>query len=145
MDSFIERRKYQRCGGTICKAVISVNGEGQKEFELCDISAGGIKFVSQSRYEENTSLTVSLTVYSLLSEFKMKLDGHIVRVECTKHGYAYSVKFDNISIYNQVQLDEIINSHINSINSNRHAAEDGIYTFMLVPKGRPSPLKKVQR
>ncbi|RCX11252.1 PilZ domain-containing protein [Anaerobacterium chartisolvens] len=145
MDNFTERRKYQRCSGSICKAVISVNGGRQEEIELCDISAGGIKFASQSRYEENTSLTVSLTVYSLLSEFKMKIDGYIIRVERAKHGYAYSVKFDDISIYNQVQLDEIINSHINSINSNRHAAEDGIYTFMLVPKGRPPALKKVQR
>lgn len=145
MTLFAERRKYQRCSSTICKAMISMDGRRWWDIELCDISAGGLKFASNSTYEVNMPVNLQLKVYNMLSEFDMRLEGHIVRVERQKDGYAYAVKFDSINKYNQVQLDEVIKSKITVSNSKQPVAEDGIYTFLFLPRVRAASFRSKMR
>ncbi|MCX8131235.1 MAG: PilZ domain-containing protein [Clostridia bacterium] len=141
MTYFSERRKYQRCSGAVCKAMVMTDKMRWRDIELCDISAGGLKFAASSPYDAVAPINLHLTVHNMLSEFEMKLEGHIVRMEERKGGYTYSVKFDRINKYNQVQLDEVIKSKISVYTNRQPVAEDGIYTFLFLPRIRPSSFR----
>jgi c-di-GMP-binding flagellar brake protein YcgR len=145
MTLFVERRKYQRCNRTVCKARLSKDSRRWGDIELCDISAGGLMFASNSTYEINTPIQLQLTVYNMLSEFVMKLEGHIIREQREKDRFSYSVKFDSINKYNQVQLDEVIKSKITVRNSKQPVAEDGIYTFLFIPRVKPASFRSKMR
>lgn len=137
MSDYAERRKYQRYDNVVCKAMVSLDGSRWDSFEISDISAGGLSFVSGKYLGKDTKLLFNIDVYNMLSEFNLKLEGHIVREEVVKGIFSYAVKFANIDKYTQVQLDELIKSKITIINSAKPAFDDGIYTFLLIPRSRP--------
>lgn len=145
MTLFAERRKYQRCNSTVCRARLSTDKRRWGDIELCDISAGGLMFAANSTYDVDMPVQLQLTVYNMLSEFEMKLEGHIVRVQREKDRCCYSVKFDSINKYNQVQLDEVIKSKITVRNSKQPVAEDGIYTFLFLPRVRTTSFRSKMR
>jgi hypothetical protein len=145
MDVFAERRKYQRCTKTICKAFLSADGQRWNEVELSDISAGGLRFNSRKKYENNMHLKFNLNVYNALSEFNMKIEGNVLNSTLSKDKAEYAVKFENINKYTQVQLDEIIKSKVTVNNTVSLAPEDGIYTFMFLPNRRTPSIRNRMR
>jgi hypothetical protein len=145
MDMFAERRKYQRCTKTICKALMSTDGIRWNNVELCDISAGGLRFSSKDKFDNNTHLKFDLNVYNALSEFNMKVEGNVLNSTLSKDKAEYVVKFDNINKYTQVQLDEIIKSKVTINNTESLAPDDGTYTFMFLRSRRPTSIKNKMR
>lgn len=145
MDLFAERRKYQRCTKTICKALLSTDGIRWNNVELCDISAGGLRFSSKGKFDNNAHLKFDLNVYNALSEFNMKVEGNVLNSTLSKDRAEYTVKFDNINKYTQVQLDEIIKSKVTINNAVSLAPEDGIYTFMFIPRRNTRSIKNKMR
>ena len=145
MDVFAERRKYQRCTKTICKAFLSTDGQRWSDEELLDVSAGGLRFSSNKKYENNTQLKFNLNVYSNLSEFNMKIDGSVISSTTSKEKAEYAVKFENLNKYTQVQLDEVIKSKVSINNNLSESPEDGAYTFMFLPKKASSSIRNKMR
>jgi hypothetical protein len=145
MDVFAERRKYQRCSKTICKAFLSTDGHRWDDVELSDISAGGLRFSSRKKFENNTHLKFNLNVYNALSEFNMKIEGNVLKATLAEDKAEYAVKFDNINKYTQVQLDEIIKSKVTINNNISLEPEDGVYTFMFLQKRRPTSIRNKMR
>ncbi len=146
MAYFAERRKYQRCSYTICKVAMWTSDNFKwHDIELLDISAGGLKFASKEKYDQRDHLFFDICVYNMLSEFNMKLEGHIVREEMDNGKYLYSVKFENINKYCQIQLDEIIKSKVTVSNlPPPPTTDDGIYTFLFIPRTRPGRLGRLR-
>jgi len=144
MDLFAERRKYQRCCQTICKALMSVDGIRWNDIELCDISAGGLSYKSKNKYEMNTDIRFNLIVHKAMSEFNLMFEGRIISSNDKNDITKYAVKFHNTNKYTQVQLDEIIKSKISIINCPSITIEGGEYTFLLTPK-RSSSIKNKMR
>ncbi|MDP4094997.1 MAG: PilZ domain-containing protein [Bacillota bacterium] len=141
MNYIAEHRKYQRCSSKICKAEIKAGDGEWDEVELKDISAGGLKFLSKRIYELQSPVCVDIFVYSVFSEFNMKLNGTIIRKDHDRDCLSYSVCFDSMDRYKRVQLDEIIKSKL-CINDSKHPAfEDGMYEFLFLPKTRLSKVK----
>jgi hypothetical protein len=145
MDLFAERRKYQRCTKTICKAFMSVDGQRWNDIELCDISAGGLRFNSKSKYENREHLKFNLNVYNALSEFNMKVEGNVINTTALKDKTEYAVKFQDINKYTQVQLDEIIKSKVTLSNNVPLSPDDGIYTFLFMPRRKTTSIRNKMR
>lgn len=145
MTLFAERRKYQRCSSAIGKAMISMDKKTWLDIEMCDISAGGLKFVSDAAYELGAQMDIQLKVYNMMSEFEMELEGNIIRIQEERNGYAYSVKFHSMDKYKRVQLDEVIKSKISVCNSKQPMAEDGMYTFLFLPKAKAASISGKMR
>lgn len=132
----IERRKYHRIDSIVYKAVLSLDGINWESFHISDISAEGLRFVSDRSIDSGSKLFFNICIYNMLSEFDLKLQGHIVREEAGKDLYSYSAKFDDIDKYTWVQLDELIKSKISLTGSEQNSSDDGTYTFMLIPRTR---------
>jgi hypothetical protein len=140
-----ENRKYQRCVNLVCKGQMSIDGKRWEDFEMCDISAGGLKLVSGKLFQVKTPLHFKLKVYNMLSEFNLRFEGHVTRIEMDKGKREYAVRFDNIDKYSQIQLDEVIKSRVTLVHSIHSAPEDGSYTFLLMPRVRMSHLRNRMR
>lgn len=136
MEDFSERRSYQRCDNTICKAMLSLDEIRWDSFEVNDISAGGLSFVSGRYLEQEAKLFFNIYVYNMLSEFNLKLEGHIIRMSRNGGVYSYAIKFDNVDKYTQVQLDELVKSKITLTNTHEPAIDDGTYSFLLMPRSK---------
>jgi hypothetical protein len=137
MDVPLERRKYQRSIAQCAKTHISLDGNDWREVEVVDISAGGLCFKSQRKFEPQTKLMFNLWVYCMMSEFNLKLDGAVIRGEEHGNDIVYSVKFENVDKYTQVQLDEVIKSSVH-VKKETYFPDlgDATYTFMAIPKFR---------
>ncbi len=138
MDYLTEQRKYQRCSSTICKTSLSFDKKIWEEIELCDISAGGLKFFSSRDIDIDALVNFDISLYNVLSEFNMKFEGKIVRKENAEFRKVYAVKFQNTNKYYQIQLDEVIKSKIvvAKFNQPQPDYEGGVYTFFLIPRYR---------
>ncbi|MFZ5989679.1 MAG: PilZ domain-containing protein [Bacillota bacterium] len=134
MVSIQDKRKYQTSNGTICAASVSHDGIRWREVEVADISPVGLKFYSTKVYNTGEILNFDLCVYSMLSEFNLTVEGCITDRETLTEGYCYGVKFNNVEEHVKIQLDEIIKANI--ISKNAHEAGDGIYSFILTPRGK---------
>jgi len=141
MVYFSERRKYKRYDSTICKVQVSTDRKRWAEIDLIDISAGGLKFSSKNTYGESDPLYVHLMVYNMLSEFSMNFDARLIRTQKAGDKNIYAARFCGMNKYNQIQLDEIIKSKISVANLKEPVMEDGTYTFLLIPRTRPSKLR----
>ncbi len=139
-----ESRKYQRCSNLVCKTQMSIDEKRWVDFEISDISAGGLKFISSNVFEKSVPLSFILNVFNMLSEFNLKFEGQITRVEMTKGKYEYAVRFSNIDKYTQIQLDEVIKSKITLNHISHCAPEDGSYTFLLMPHNKSSHYRKTR-
>lgn len=141
MSYFAERRKYQRCDSIICKALMSVDESRWDVVELSDISAGGLSFYSNCPFDENTRLFLNLYVYNMLSEFNIKLEGQVVRVDRNRGRNVYAVRFVNIDKYQQVQLDELVKSRVTVKNAREYVVHEEEYSMFLFPRFRPRARK----
>ncbi|MCX7745641.1 MAG: PilZ domain-containing protein [Clostridia bacterium] len=142
MTYLVERRKYQRCYSSICNAHLSTDRKQWLEVDITDISAGGLKFSTYKEYAPDDLLHIDLHVYNMLSEFNVKFEGKVIRHEVVKGQNVYSIKFINVNRSSQIQLDEVIESKITVKNYKNHIdeSEDGVYTFLLMPKVKPRKL-----
>jgi hypothetical protein len=122
----------------VCKTLLSLDKKNWEGIELCDISAGGLKFVSGMDFHCEEHLNFNISLYNLLSEFNLHFQAAIVRKEISEGKNIYAAKFINVNKYSQIQLDEIIKSKIVVANSNmpRPDYEEGIYTFFLLNRVR---------
>jgi hypothetical protein len=77
----------------------------------------------------------------MLSEFNLKFEGQITRIEIDKGKRDYAVMFYNINKHSQIQLDEVIKSRVTLVNHIHSAPEDGSYTFLLMPRMRTPCLR----
>lgn len=138
MSYLAEKRKYQRCDNLVCKALISTDETRWENMELCDISAGGLLFTTKHNLHEGIKLYFNLYVYNMLSEFNIKLEGRVVRVQRSKSRDIYAVRYENLNKYIQVQLDELIKSKMTVKNSPEHefVLKDE-YSILLLPRLRP--------
>lgn len=136
-----ERRKYQRCDSIVCKALMSRDESRWENIELNDISAGGLSFHSSHMFNEKDKLYFNLYVYNMLSEFNIKLEGRIVRVERTREKSRIAIKFENINKYQQVQLDELIKSRVTVRNAHEQVISEEEYSIFLFPRFRPRSRK----
>lgn len=137
MPYLAERRKYQRCDCLICKAMMSTDEMRWENAELNDVSAGGLSFVSDAAFSEGSKVFFNLYVYNMLSEFNIKLEGRIIRIDSSKIKKVYSVKFENINKYQQVQLDELVKSKITVRNLHQEKVFEEEYSIFLFPRFRP--------
>ncbi|MDP4182500.1 MAG: PilZ domain-containing protein [Bacillota bacterium] len=139
MNQVSEKRKYQRCTNAVCKIMLSCDKKHWEEIDLCDISAGGLKFTAKKDLESNANYYFDISVYNMLSEFNLKFEASMVRKEVNGNENNYAVKFINVNKYNQIQLDEVIESRIVVAKQNqpRPNYEEGVYTFFLIPRIRP--------
>ncbi len=130
-----ERRKYQRCHSVICKAQMSADEKHWTNSELVDLSAGGLSFASSNAtFNENGKVFFNLYVYNMLSEFNIKLEGRIIRIDRSNSKRLYSVKFDNINKYQQVQLDELVKSKISLCDKKNEPVYEEEYSIFLFPR-----------
>lgn len=136
MANIPEQRGYQRCTSIICKVHVSSDRRQWSDVGLCDVSAGGLKFTSSKSFEKDVQLYFDLSVYNMLSEFNMKFDGKIIRESNDDGMHTYSIEFDKPDKYTQIQLDELIKSKVTLKDSLQPNSDDGIYTFLFLPKGR---------
>jgi len=134
MVYFNDMRKYQRCANMVCKVLMSTDKGRWNDIELVDISAGGLKFRSQCEYDLKTPLYFDISIYNMLSEFNLRLEGLIVRQEREKGAYLYAVKFVNMEKHCRVQLDEVIKSRITVNKASQDVLDDGYYAFILAPR-----------
>lgn len=135
MADFAERRKYKRWNNPLCKVMLSNDKKSWEGCEVCDLSAGGLKFIGNRHFSIGQFIYVDLTVFSGCSEFRMVLTAQIV------HGVdlEYGVKFLDISKQHIIQIDEIVKAAIEKSQENLnhyHKFEDGIYTFCFNPVRR---------
>ena len=137
MSYLAERRRYQRCDSIICKALMSVDESRWVNVELSDISAGGLGFYSNCSFDEKARLFFNLYVYNMLSEFNIKLEGHIIRVDRNHGRNVYAIRFININKYQQVQLDELVKSRVTVKNAREHVINEEEYSIFLFPRFRP--------
>lgn len=145
MESLAERRRYQRCTTNLCKVLLSTDEKKWKEAELIDISAGGLRITTKRMYEADKKLYVNLSIYNMLSEFNLRFEAVVLRREKCNEGFSYAVKFVNVCKYCQVQLDEIVKAKLSLRSDSMHGPEDGIYTFLLIPRVRPARMRLNQR
>lgn len=138
MPYLAERRKYQRCDSIIYKAHMSTDEMRWENAEINDISAGGLSFSSHAHYSEGSKLHFNLYVYNMLSEFNIRLEGRIIRVDRSKSRKAYSVVFENINKYQQVQLDELIKSKITLKERKAEPVYEEEYSIFLFPRFKPA-------
>lgn len=137
MSYLAERRKYQRCDSIICKALMSVDESRWDSVELCDISAGGLGFYSKCSFDEKSKMFFNLYVYNMLSEFNIKLEGQVIRIDRDRGRNVYAVRFVNINKYQQVQLDELVKSKVTVKNAREHVIHEEEYSIFLFPRFRP--------
>jgi c-di-GMP-binding flagellar brake protein YcgR len=134
MAYFVERRKYQRCTSIMCKTMMSVDGARWDDVDICDISAGGLKFLSKNDFDLTTKLHFNVYFYNLLSEFNIRFNGYLIRKDNEKDYSLYSVRFMNVNKHHEVQMDELIKSKVSVKNANDAMVDDGIYTFLVAPR-----------
>ena len=138
MPIHAERRKYQRCDSIICKAQMSIDEKRWVISELVDLSAGGLSFASSnSSFNEGCKVYFNLYVYNMLSEFNIKLEGSIIRIDRNNSKRLYSVKFENINKYQQVQLDELVKSKITICDRHNGRVFEEEHSIFLFPKLSP--------
>lgn len=137
MAYFSEQRKYQRCGSIVCKAMISTDSVRWSGTDLVDLSAGGLSFTSKAEYKEGEKVCFNLYIYNMLSEFNIRAEGRIVRIDNTQGNRMYGVRFENLSKYSQVQLDELVKSRVKVGNAHEHTLHDELYSLILLPRIKP--------
>ncbi len=138
MSYMAEKRKYQRCDNLVCKALISTDEMRWESMEICDVSAGGLMFATSHSLQAGMKLYFNLYVYNMLSEFNIKLEGRIVRVERSNGRNVYAVHYENLNKYLQVQLDELVKSKITVRNPHEHdfTLKEEEYSILLLPRLR---------
>lgn len=134
MEDFTERRKYQRCDNVVCETTVNVDGDQWIVAELCDISAAGLRFASEHVFNIEDKLLVHLVVYNMLSEFKIKVSGSVIRIdhECGKS--IYVIKYKDINKHTLVLLDELVRSGLLFKNSHEHLLNEEQYSLLLLPR-----------
>jgi c-di-GMP-binding flagellar brake protein YcgR len=99
---------------------MSSNESRWDNIELFDLSGGGLSFYSGTAFTEGERLFFNLYVYNMLSEFNIRLEGRIVRIDGSKGRHLYAVRFENMNKYHQVQIDELVKSKVTVKNTPEH-------------------------
>lgn len=134
-----EHRNYQRCETAICDLKVSIDKKYWNEAELLDISAGGLKMYTTVGLRLNDKVYFQINVINLSAEFNLKVEACITRVSKYKEGFVFSMKFENVDKFTEVQLDELVNSNLKAQHDPSKCCDDGLYTYSMM--SRPKPIK----
>jgi hypothetical protein len=123
--------------------MMSNDKKNWQEIDVCDISAGGLKFTSTNDLGSENNYYFEVSVYNMLSEFNLTFEAALVRKEVSSNENTYAAKFVNVNKYNQIQLDEVIESRITVSKQSQPTPnyEEGVYTFFLIPRMRSRRIK----
>ncbi|MCL1822808.1 MAG: PilZ domain-containing protein [Oscillospiraceae bacterium] len=103
------RRSYKRDTNFCTDAKVSLDGRIWHSATVYDISAGGLKFVTNIIFDMDENLWFDLDIPEFLSKHQMKLQGVIRRQEDEENEqFVYGVSFINISPDIQIGIDENI-------------------------------------
>jgi hypothetical protein len=137
-----ERRKYQRCYNMIGKVIISYNERDWMEIDLCDVSANGLRFMSNSKIDLNSKLYVHMYIYNMLSEFSLRFEADVLRYDNHSGKNEYAAKFCNVDKYKLIQLDEIVKSKISIRDIPKsHMQEENNHALQFVPRAHSRRIK----
>lgn len=136
MGIFQERIAQKTNNATLCTASVSSDMIRWRDVDVDDISTSGLTFYSDKAYKVGQVLKFELKVYSMLTEFDIPLEGQIVEEKKSADGFGYTVKYEKMEKYIQVQLDEIFKANIAAKTTSEVATGDGIYSFILNPGSR---------
>lgn len=103
----IERRFYQRTAPH-CDAKYSVDGKKWVEFNVADISSGGLQMHAADEFELNDRVLFDIILYGLSSELEFRAEGAVRRKSHAKHYYVYGISFVNMSNNIKIHIDEMI-------------------------------------
>lgn len=111
-NQVINRRQYQRLTtNIICKVQIGKTLEESYSAEICDISAGGIRFrfdLDDVNFEFSEKIYIQLYIYDNLKQLSFVLEGDILRIDEN----ICAVRYKNIDKHIQCELDRIISESI---------------------------------
>ncbi|MCL2019030.1 MAG: PilZ domain-containing protein [Oscillospiraceae bacterium] len=105
-----DRRAYVRDTLYRSKIKISLDGDIWHDAWVFDISAGGLKFVTNIMFEIGVDLWFDLNIPEFLSKKQMKVQGTISRQEGNdeKGMFIYGVGFKNLSKEVRIGIDESV-------------------------------------
>ncbi|MCL2693834.1 MAG: PilZ domain-containing protein [Oscillospiraceae bacterium] len=105
-----DRRVYKRDGNFTSDAKVSLDGVVWHDASVFDISAGGLKFVTNIIFDVGEDLWFNLELHeTFLSSDSTKLKGTIRRHEDDQDGkFVYGVSFKDLCKKIQIGIDENI-------------------------------------
>ena len=111
-----ERRAYVRDSEFILDAKVSKDQQHWECVEITDFSASGLNYSAGGEYKVGDILWFDLVVHDfrVLNEPLIKVRGKIRRVDRSESGNSYGVSFKNLSMEQQIRIDEII-QHKNKV------------------------------
>jgi c-di-GMP-binding flagellar brake protein YcgR len=105
-----DRRAYKRdkCHRSIVK--VSMDGNRWDDAEVFDISAGGLKIVTNIMFDIGEDLWFDLDMHEFLTDRKIKINGTIRRQETDDQEgkFVYGVSFKDLSEDVRIGIDENI-------------------------------------
>ena len=103
------RRAYKRDDHFRSEARVSLDGEVWHNGVVYDISAGGLKFMTNIIFDVGEHLWFDLAIPEFLSKHEIKLQGIIRRQEPDEDNrFVYGVSFKDLSADVQISIDENI-------------------------------------
>ena len=103
------RRAYKRDLDFCSDAKVSLDGETWHDAQVFDISAGGLKFLTNILFDIGEDLWFDLEIPEFLSKHQeIKLKGTICRQTNEDDKFMYGVAFSDITPELQISLDENI-------------------------------------
>jgi len=111
MESYY--RDYIRTTSWRIEAKVSEDGKTWVEVQVPNISASGLLFMAEKKYQkgDNISFIMNISPIVVGPDFtvKMKLNAVIKSDRGQQEGlYCYAVKFTDISLGDQIRLDELM-------------------------------------
>ncbi len=105
-----EKRVYQRGDHFECTAKVSEDGEKWFESKIIDLSSGGLLFISEKEYPQDTVLWFDILVEGFLSEFHVEVKGKVRRVQHVGTHYNHGIAFVDLDNDMKIRIDENVHS-----------------------------------
>jgi len=101
-----ERRAYQRSNHFYTVAKISSDEKVWKEVEIVDLSSGGLQMYTPDIYQTGDILWFHLKVQGFFSEFEIKAQGKVRRLQLNDNSNLYGIAFIGLRHDLEILLDE---------------------------------------
>jgi Tfp pilus assembly protein PilZ len=128
MELSNNRRAYKRDINFCNDAKVSLDGNIWHDAMVFDISAGGVKFITNIIFDIGDDLWFELEVPDFLSKHEMIVKGKIRRQENDEMGkFVYGVSFEEMTDAMKVSIDENImfkdRTHFGTKRKKTHSAD----------------------
>ncbi len=105
-----EKRVYQRGDHFHCTAKISEDGKKWVKVKIEDMSSGGLLLKSEKEYQKGDTLWFDVFIEGFFSEFNVKTQGEVRRVQHTGTEYAHGIAFIGMDKDTKIRIDENVQS-----------------------------------